>query len=148
MNSIENKINNITTLTPSQVDRVEMQLRVEENLLKFLNSQIKKVSEKNTLHAKTLELLMQKLENENEMVSYPVLLKILEISSKTDNEISLGLLSLLQANQKAIPQPPLKPEDNDKLQEKLPEVSNADMTIMKDFLNLMKEVKDSEFTKK
>lgn len=150
MNSLENKINNITSLTSSQADRLELQLQVQENLIKFIDAQIQSVSEQKSLYSVAIQAAKDKLQQdiENGILSWPVILKLIESTGKLTNEKVLGLFDIVKSNnQKNNTDKPANPTENPP-QEKQPEISNEQMTIMKDFLDMMKSVKNSEFSKK
>jgi hypothetical protein len=150
MDSLENKINNITTLTSSQADRLELQLQVQENLIKFINAQIQSVSEQKSLYSVAIQAAKDKLQQDidDEVLSWPVILKIIDSVGKLTNEKIIGLFDIVKSNnQKNNNDKTINPTDNTP-QEKLPEISNEQMTVMKDFLDMMKSVKNSEFSKK
>ncbi len=142
------KINNVEVLSESQYDRLNLNMKVQEDLVKFVGTQIEKVTAENSIKSIVLQKIKEKIEDEDEILSWPVLIKLIETLGRLDNEISTSLMKIISDSQKQIPLVPPQDPDNRKPQEKLPEVTNEEMNTMKDFLTTIKKIRESEFSKK
>ena len=150
MDSLERKINDVDVLTQSQTDRLNLATQVQENLIRFVNAQIDKISSKDSLLSTALQVAGDKLQQDIDegALRWDVLLKIIELSSKSQNEISLGLMKIISDSQKAIPPAPPKNPESGQPQEKVPEISNENYAKIKQFVDLFQKVRTSEFVKK
>lgn len=142
------KINDVEILSQSQMDRMDLQNSVQKDLIEFVQTQIAKVSSQNSIKTIVLEKIKQKIKDEDDILSWPILVKLLEVTSKIDSDVTLGLFKIISDSQKQIPLVPPQNPDNKTSQEKLPEVTNEEMNTMKDFLTTIKKIRESEFSKK
>lgn len=94
---IEKTIDNMTELTKSQQDRLHLKEIVFDDLIKFLQSHIKKISSKNALREKIEKVLMDRVEplNEDESLSNFELIKLLEILSRNEVDSTTALVKAI-----------------------------------------------------
>lgn len=147
MNSIENKIKNVTELTESQIDRANLQVQIQMDLIQFMRAQIDKVSAQNTVKAMALEAVKDRLieaKETGEQISWSVLINLISVTGKLDNEVALGLFDIIKGNQKVIIEKPVEEEKHIE-EEKPPEIDNKTLTEIKDFMSIMKNIKKGEF---
>ena len=149
MDSLERKINDVDVLTQSQTDRLNLATQVQENLIRFVNAQIEKISSKDSLLSLALQTAGDKLQQDIEdgTLGWPALLKVIEISSKNQNDITLGLFDIIKGSQKTIVEKQTS-DQSKQLQEKVPEISNENYAKIKQFVDLFQKVRTSEFSQK
>lgn len=149
MDALITKINNVDKLTQSQTDRLNLQLQVENDLIKFIQIQIKQVTEHDSLYALALKAATDKLQEEMEsgLLNWGALLKIIETLGKNKNEVSLGLMDIIKGNQKMIIEHNTNFDEKQAEKENLPSVSNEEYSKMKKFIEIFDNVKKSEFSK-
>jgi len=149
MDSLERKINDVDVLTQSQTDRLNLATQVQENLIRFVNAQIDKISSKDSLLSLALQAAGDKLQQDIEdgTLSWPALLKVIEISSKNQNDITLGLFDIIKGSQKTIVEKQTSDQPKQP-QEKVPEISNENYAKIKQFVDLFQKVRTSEFSQK
>ena len=124
------------------LDRLQLKDNIELDLLNFIKLQIAKVNNENSLKATVLKKLADRLGDNEEPMNDIVLLKLLEILAKQDNEIALGIMDLMKNNKKEegsdIPIP-----ESDKQTES--SFTKEDVAEVKDLLKTLEKVKKSEF---
>lgn len=101
MNNIEQKINSIDELTPSQKDRENLPDKVYETLTNFLTTYIKQVGNTNSLRDEVELQLMERVTDDDEKLSTNALVNILKILKDSDNMAAKGILDVLKANTQA-----------------------------------------------
>jgi hypothetical protein len=107
--TIEDKINNITTPSQSQLDREAIKQKAFGNLMGFLNSYVTRSAQKTSLRDKVEDMLNSKLDEDREDIPYGVLIKILEVLSKSEVDTALPILKIIEAATKQ-PEAPLNPQ--------------------------------------
>ncbi len=148
-----NKLNDMDILSKSQIDRMNQNMEIQENLFGFLSSQITKIANENSMKNKLLEDIQSRMEEEGfDTIPWAVVLKLLEIFSKEENEIAITLLNMIKEIQ-------IKNSENDVMDkiaellknENSPEfgdLSKEEMNEFKELLSFLKNVKDSELPEK
>ena len=126
-------------------DRFELKDQVELNLLKFIDSQIEKVNNENSLKRDVLFELSQRVNNCEDPINDLVLLKLLEILSKTDNDIALGIMDLMKTNNKGNSGIGEDHKPSEEEQSKESDLTKEDVADVKDLLKTLEKVKKSEF---
>lgn len=144
---LTNKINNMDKLSQSQLDRLNMNLKVQDNLFSFLDSQIQKVISENSIKHQLLTDIKQRIEEEGfNNIPWVVVIKLLEIYSKEENEISITLLNMI----KDVQIKNLESNNIDTLIENMEkntgdsEFTKEDVKKFKNLHDFLKSVKDSE----
>ena len=61
MDSLIEKINDVDVLTQSQAERLDLATQVQDNLIRFVNAQIDKISSKDSLLSTALQVAGDKL---------------------------------------------------------------------------------------
>lgn len=147
---LEDKIKNMDTLTQSQIDRMNKNIEIQDNLFIFLGNQIEKVTNENSLKRQLLEDIKGRMNREGfDSIPWMVILKLLEIYSKEENEIAITILNMIKEVQ-------IKNSENDSVdkiietiqKEKgdgIGDMSKEDMQRFKSLFEFMNSVKDSEF---
>ena len=95
-NNIENVIDNTLQESDSQKDRGSLENTKSLNLINFLNNQIEKSTAKNKLRDDVISKLKNKISNKNDEVPTLVLIRLLEILERADNDLTLGILSSMK----------------------------------------------------
>jgi len=134
----------IKTTNNLMTDRLQLKDDVEFNLLEFVNLQIQKVNNESSLKKSVLEKISERLNDDEEPVNDLVLLKLLEILAKQDNEIALGIMDLLK-NNKSVDKTPedyngLPPVDTQDSQ-----LTKENVNEVKELLKTLEQIKKSEF---
>jgi len=123
------------------LDRLQLKDNIELDLLNFIKLQIAKVNNENSLKASVLQKLADRLGDNEEPMNDIVLLKLLEILAKQDNEIALGIMDLMKNNKKE--ESSDIPPESDKQTES--SFTKEDVAEVKDLLKTLEKVKKSEF---
>ena len=124
------------------LDRLQLKDNIELDLLNFIKLQIAKVNNENSLKATVLKKLADRLSDNEEPMNDIVLLKLLEILAKQDNEIALGIMDLMKNNKKE-ESGDIPISESDKQTES--SFTKEDVAEVKDLLKTLEKVKKSEF---
>jgi hypothetical protein len=124
------------------LDRLQLKNNIELDLLNFIKLQIAKVNNENSLKATVLKKLADRLSDNEEPMNDIVLLKLLEILAKQDNEIALGIMDLMKNNKKE-ESGDIPISESDKQTES--SFTKEDVAEVKDLLKTLEKVKKSEF---
>lgn len=96
MENKEDLINNILDKSDSQKDRENLGNTKSHNLVNFLNSQIEKSTAKNDLRNDVIEKLKKKVSDKDDQIPTIVLIRLLEILEKADNDLTLGIFNSME----------------------------------------------------
>jgi len=106
-NDIEQKIDEITSLTKSQQDRLTFKDQVSDNLITFLQSFIKKIETKNNLASMLENDLADKINpmipadgSEPDGLSNYEKIKLLEVLKKSETDSDVALIKAIFESQK------------------------------------------------
>ena len=127
------------------VDRLNFKKSVEDDLLKFIKLQVTKDSLESSVKVVALQELLDRCENKEEKISDLVLLKLIEILSKKENDLALGIMALMKnekekGNDNTVDNPGVIPKDSD--------LTKDDVANIKGLLDLLRkkeEIKKSEY---
>ncbi len=145
MTDIVKKINDITSLTDSQVDREKVKQEAFKNLMGFLNGYIQKTTSKQGLKLKIEELLLDKIEKEGEDLPYGVLIKLLEVLSKNEVDTAIPILKIIE-NATRQPESSILPNnDNSKMEDASSKVTSDDYKKIKKLLDAISQLEKAEF---
>ncbi len=143
---IEATVNDITNVSSSEIDRTQIQKESFKNLLRFLNGYIAKSISQATLKDKVQTMLMEKLEAEQEDIPYGVLIKILEVTSKTEVDAATPLLKIIESASKQ-PENVLIPNNpqGDSSGEGKQKYTKEEYSQAKKLLSIIDDLQHSEF---
>ena len=96
MKDKENIIDSLLNESDSQKDRNNLETTKSLNLINFLNSQIEKSNAKNSLRDDVIGKLKKKVSDKDDEIPTIVLIRLLEILEKADNDLTLGILSSMK----------------------------------------------------
>lgn len=142
------KINEVDELTQSQKNRLDLQIQIQNDLIEFMRVQIDQVTNQQSLKALVLleiQEKMQRCKDNNEEISWNVLTQLLKVAGDSDSSITLGLFDIIKGNQKTIIEKESKTNEAPPEEDKPPEIDNATLTAVKDFVDIMKKIRTSEF---
>lgn len=144
---IQETVTDITNISSSEVDRSRIQKESFKNLLGFLNGYIAKSISQATLKDTVQTMLMNKLNAEQEDIPYGVLIKILEVTSKTEVDAATPLLKIIEAASK---QPenvlnPSNPQSTGSIEGKQ-KYTKEEYSQAKKLLSIIDDLQHSEFT--
>lgn len=144
MSDIENKINEISVVSQSQIDRSSMNQNAFKDLMGFLTTYINKSKTQSDLKTKVEKMLTDKLEQDQEDVPYGVLIKLHEILSKTETDSAIPILKIIEAATKNDKQEdaPYTPTAKEKGEGSM---TSKDITTIKKLLTALGDLKESEF---
>lgn len=97
-----NKIENFVDTTQSEQDRLGVSQISHDLLCNYLMSHLRKVTEKNklkTLIEKKFMEMIENVDNLNDPLPLPAILKIYEILAKSETDADAAILGLFQKNQ-------------------------------------------------
>ena len=92
----EDIINNVLHESESQKDREEIETTKSLNLVNFINSQIEKSNAKNDLRDNVISKLKQRVSSNEDELPAIVLIRLLEILEKSDNDLTLGMINIMK----------------------------------------------------
>lgn len=141
-NEIIKKVNEIDNISESQKDRMISQILIQEKLIEFLSSQIEKISSKNELKSKVIEILKDRIEDDENPIPITILLRLFEILSKDENDAISNILGVIKDSKNPIININSSTRDNNI-------VSVKDMNKAKkvlDVLDFMDNLKKSEMS--
>lgn len=144
------KVDNIFELTESQKDRQLISNLIREDLLEFLRNQIVRVTSGSELRQLVERQLKNRLETENEdneALSDGALLKLYEILSMNEANLTGKILELFKETQKIIIQTNTHPIENIRKSD-TNEFSKEEIQTTKkilDIIETVKELKKAEF---
>ena len=143
-NNIEEKLNDMTVVSKSQVDRNQVKEESFKNLMGFLNGYISRSSSHSALKIKVEKMLMDKLEEDEEDVPYGVLIKLHEILSKTETDSAIPILKIIESATKhdKDDEPAYAPTVKDKEEGAM---TSKDINTIKNLLTALGDLKESEF---
>jgi len=146
-NNLISKIENITSEVESNsiVDRNKIKEESFKNLMGFLNGYIKRSASKSNLKEKVEQMLFDKLESEEEDVPYGVLIKLIEVLSKSETDASLPILRIIESATKVDKELEAPPVNQPGFIEGS-SVTTEDIKGFKQLLELVNGLKSSEFT--
>ena len=135
-------MNDLTKMNELLLDRVELKEKVELDLLRFIKLQIDKVNNETSLKTEVLDKLKDRLNDNEDPMNDVVLLKLLEILAKQDNEIALGIMDLMKSNKESKQTDnPIQPNEEIKQSD----LTKNDVSEIKDILKTLDRIKKSEF---
>ena len=137
-------MNDLTKSDSLLEDRFKLKDQVDLNLLQFINLQIEKVNNETDLKKDVLVKISERLTDEDDPVNDLVLLKLLEILAKQDNDIALGIMDLMKSNSKGTNEPNIPPIDPNVIPRDS-DLTKEDVSEVKDLLKTLERVKKSEF---
>lgn len=142
--NIENKINELTVISKSQLDRSQVKENAFKNLMGFLNGYISKSKSQSALKIKVESMLMDKLEQDDEDVPYGVLIKLHENLSKTETDSAIPILKIIESATKNGKEEdaPYSPTVKDKEEGTM---TSKDINTIKKLLTALGDLKESEF---
>jgi hypothetical protein len=111
MSNIETKIDDISSLSQSQRDRLIFKDQVFDDLIKFLQAHIRKITAKDELREKVEAALMDRInpdDTQTEALTNFALLKLLEILSRNEVDSTTALIRAISESSKNVQQ-----KDND-----------------------------------
>lgn len=134
------KVENITELTNSQKDRLNIQETAHENLCNFLNSHLHKLQSKNDLisaiETKFLDSIMGKTQEDIPLIA---IIKIYEILKRAETDADSAVLSLFNKN----PDIFVNVNQNE-IEKNAPTFTKEDMETAKGLLESMRKLEKSE----
>lgn len=142
--NIENKINELTVISKSQVDRSQVKENAFKDLMGFLSGYISQSNTQSALKLKVEQMLMDKLDQDQEDVPYGVLIKLHEILSKTETDSAIPILKIIESatkNDKDDDVPRIS-EGSSKNESSM---TSKDITTIKKLLTALGDLKESEF---
>jgi len=138
------KVENITELTNSQKDRLNIQETAHENLCNFLNSHLHKLQSKNELisaiESKFLNSVMGKTDEEIPLIA---VIKIYEILKRAETDADSAVLSLFNKNPDIFVNVNQNALDKDE-----PKLTKDEMNMAKDLLTAIHKLEKSEHSEK
>lgn len=138
------KVENITELTNSQKDRLNIQETAHENLCNFLNSHLHKLQSKNDLisaiETKFLDSIMGKTQEDIPLIA---IIKIYEILKRAETDADSAVLSLFNKN----PDIFVNVNQNE-IEKNAPTFTKEDMETAKGLLESMRKLEKSEHAEK
>lgn len=138
------KVNNITELTESQKDRLNIQETAHENLCNFLNSHLHKLQSKNALisaiETKFLDSVMGRTGEEIPLIA---IIKIYEILKRAETDADSAVLSLFNKN----PDIFVNVNQNE-IEKNAPTLTKEDMDTAKGILESIRKLEKSEHAEK
>ena len=141
--NIENKINELTVVSKSQLDRNLIKEESFKNLMGFLNGYISQSNTQSALKIKVENMLLDKLDQDQEDVPYGVLIKLHEILSKTETDSAIPILKIIEsATRNDKDDVPRIPEGSSKNESSM---TSKDITTIKKLLTALGDLKESEF---
>jgi hypothetical protein len=96
MKNKEEIIDDVLHESDSQKDREEIETTKSLNLVNFINSQIEKANAKNNLRDDVISKLKAKVSNNEDELPAIVLIRLLEILEKSDNDLTLGMVNIMK----------------------------------------------------
>ena len=146
---IISKIDSITNLTESQVDRSKVGELARDNLFRFLNGYMAKTSSKNDLKVKIEKLLLDKIEIEGEDLPYGVLIKLLEVLTKNEVEAATPILKIIE-NATKQPESPLNPHRscNEDENDESSKITTDEYKSVKKLIKFIDDLEKTEFPEK
>lgn len=154
MSDIIDKVDSITNLTPSQVDRMSVQEHATDNLLNFLNEFITDMRSKNELQNTVDKLILDKIAKEVKVdgidgLNWGVIFKLKELAGKQQVESATPILKILE---NAVKQPdnPLgkKKQDPDDPIDEGSKITGEDYKAAKKMLKIIEKLEQTEFNEK
>lgn len=146
-NNVITKIESIDKESNSQIDKNRVKEESFKNLMGFLNGYIARSTSKSKLKEKVEDMLLAKLEAEEEDVPYGVLIKLQEILSKSETDSAIPILKIIESatkSEKEPEQPLLSTNPNSSTSG----ITTEDMKGYKKLLELLevqKDLKKTEF---
>jgi hypothetical protein len=138
----EDIIDSVLDKSDSQQDRKDLEVTKSLNLINFLNNQIEKSNAKDGLRDDVISELKNAVRDKNEKLPAIVLIRLLEVLEKSNNDVTLGVLSTMKdtALIKALTGEKGKNGSNDKSFE----MNKDDVDNVKKLLNYLNKVDVSE----
>lgn len=145
------KIDDMTTITESQIDRNRKAEDAKENLMYFLNLYIQKTTAKNEIINYVDQLLLQKISNDISQdggidnIPYGVIIKLEEILHKSHTDAAVPILKIIEnvTKQPESPLNPVQPENINENNES--KFTNDDYRGIKKLLKLVDDLNTTEF---
>lgn len=144
-NNLISKIENMTSDSNSIIDRNKIQEDSFKHLMGFLDGCIAKSSSKSGLKDKVEQMLSDKLDAEEEDVPYGVLIKLVEVLSKSETDATIPILKIIESaikvNKEIEPPAPAQPGFIEGSS-----ITTDNIKGLKQLLDLVNGLKNSEFT--
>lgn len=111
MNEVEDKLSRINKMSPSQIDRIELQDKFYSEIMSFLSCLTTQLKSKSSLKTLVENELTGRIENEEEdPVPFGTLMTLLDILNKDDTSKVVALLNAVaKTTQPAIQEDPKNP---------------------------------------
>ena len=145
-------VNKITKLTPSQEDRPNIGSQAQDNLLKFLGGFMNRTTAKNELQDKVDSLIMEKIDKDMEEegidgLNWGIIFKLKDMMGKHEVDSAMPLLKIIESATKTPDSfilPAGKKDEDEKEGDQ--KVSKEDYASAKKFLDIVRELKGTEFS--
>ena len=138
-------ITKIEHMTPSQVDKSNIKEETFNKLMGFLGGYMDKASANSKLKTKVDELLLAKLEAEEEEIPYGVLIKLEEILSKGETDAAIPILKIIESATKSEKESDVPLQGNTNPDSIEGKVTTEEFKQLKTLLNIVQDLKKSEF---
>jgi len=135
-------MNALETTNNLMTDRLNFQKDVEYDLLKFIKLQIEKVNNETDVKKSVLKKIQDRLENDEDPINDLVLVKLLEILAKQDNEIALGIMGLIKTNKEEKNTNPNPVSNDPDSNFKDSDLTKEDVSNIKNVLELLRKRED------